>query len=222
MRERDSSVSVHRRPLRADARRNRERIVAAAVELFADEGVDVPLDAIARRADVGIGTLYRRFPDRAELLRAVAHHAFTSVRELAAQLRRDPPEQPIARFLQGVAELRVGVLTTSLLPSLTEMAPDPELDRTLEELVGEVERLVEVAQERGELRTDVTADDLLILLALVTRPLDGLPVSYSEAALPRILQLAVDGLRPRDDASGLPPSPPRPGDDELRQVRRRT
>lgn len=195
--------------LRADARRNRERVIAAAIELFVEEGVEVPLDAIARHAEVGIATLYRRFPDRDALVQAVALAAFTLVRDLAARVRDDRDGQVLMRFVTGITELRVGALMTSLLPVISESDPDPRLDQALDDLLEAVGDLVTVAHEAGELRPDVTADDLLLLVAATTRPLDGVPPAYAEAVTPRLLDLLVEGLRPRSDPAVLSPAPPR-------------
>lgn len=206
--------------LRADARRNRARIVAAARELFVDEGVDVPLDAIARRAGVGIATLYRRFADRDALVSAVARDAFTAVRDLADQVTgaEDPPRLP--RFVAGLAELRVGGLMTSIWPAITTLEESPELTAVFEDLLTSVDRLVAAAHTAGELRQDVETQDVLLLLAAITRPLEGLPTSFSDAAAPRLLALAIDGLRPRAEAQELPPRPPAPDPGSLRHVPR--
>ena len=92
------SSASGRRGLRADARRNREHVLAAAREVFVEQGADAPLDEIARRAGVGIATLYRRFPDRAALLRAVAldvrlahRHLELMLAGLEAQPASSPP-----------------------------------------------------------------------------------------------------------------------------------
>lgn len=215
----DAAPHGSSRPLRADARRNRERILAAAVDLFVEEGVDVPLDAIARRAGVGIGTLYRRFPDRAALVTAVAQQAFSSVRELADELRAGPRERLLERFVEEVVELRVGVLMTSLLPVITELEPDDSLEGALDDLTDAVDGLLEVARADGQLRADALVDDVLLLLAMLTRPLDGVPPAYAEAMTPRLLRVVLAGLRPGSDASSLPPAPPRPDPERARMVR---
>jgi AcrR family transcriptional regulator len=201
--------------MRADARRNRERLVAAAVDLFVEQGVEVPLDTIARRAGVGIGTLYRRFPDRDALVEAVAIETFTSVRDHAAEVAGDPGGRDLERFLFGVAERRVGVLMAGLLPALAEL-DDTRLTLAFDEVVEAVDALLATARDAGELRGDVTPHDVLTLLGLLTRPLDGAPEEYLEAMTPRLLHLVLDGLRPRTDAVALPPSPPPPAPGDRR------
>jgi AcrR family transcriptional regulator len=198
------------RRMRADARRNRDRIVAAAVELVAEHGVDVPFDTVARHAEVGIGTLYRRFPDRESLVTAVALAAFTSVRDLAHEVTDRPEGSRLAAFVLGVAELRVGVLMTGLRPAITPLDRVPGLETALQEVHEAVSELVAAAHDAGELRRDVTVDDLLLLLAVMTRPVEGLPADHADATATRQLHLALEGLRPRADAAPLPPAPALP------------
>jgi AcrR family transcriptional regulator len=198
-------------PLRADARRNQERLLAAAVDLFVEQGVDVPLETVARQAEVGIGTLYRNFPDRDALIREVALRAFRSVRDLAHDATRASNDRvPLHAFMLGVADLRVGVLMASLLPSLRDMEDDAALQGAFAELVDVVTHLVTLAQERGDLRPDVDVHDILLLLATLTRPQEGIPVEYADTATHRLLQIAIQGLHPNDTNTTLPPGPPPP------------
>lgn len=194
--------------MRADARRNRRRLVRAAIDLHVQQGPEVPLEAIARTADVGIGTLYRHFPDRQALVRAVALEAFAAVRELADDVVGEQDPDLLATYLHGVAELRVAVLMATLQPALVELAGDPELQAAFEDVLEANRRLVDAAQARGQLRGDVTIDDLLPLLAQLTRPLDGVSGEHLEAVTPRLLHLAVEGLRPRADQTPMPNDPP--------------
>jgi AcrR family transcriptional regulator len=203
-----------RRTMRADARRNRARIVEAATELFVEQGVDVPLDAIARRADVGIATLYRRFPERDALVRAVALEAFTAVRR-RAEAAAAAEEGILRGFLHAIADLRVGVLMASLLPALAELEGDAELDMAFEAMEGAIAALAAAAKDAGELREDATADDLMLLLAMITRPLDGVPEVYTDAVTPRLLHLVVEGLQPGSATTPPPPAPPRPDPEGL-------
>jgi AcrR family transcriptional regulator len=204
-----------RRTMRADARRNRERILDAATELFVEQGVDVPLDAIARRADVGIATLYRRFPERDALVSAVALEAFTSVHRHAEGVVGAGGGSILRRFFLGIAELRVGVLMASLLPAISELAVDAELEAAFEDMEQAIAALTAAAQAAGELREDVSADDLMLLLAMITRPLEGVPEEYTEAITPRLLHLVIEGLRPSGVSTPPPSAPPRPEPDGL-------
>jgi AcrR family transcriptional regulator len=202
------------RRLRADARRNRARIVAAATELFAEQGIDVPLDAIARRAEVGIGTLYRRFADRDEVAQAVALDAFATVTQLARDAVASEPDSALRTFLHAVSERRIGVLMASLLPVLPELPTSAELAETFGAMLAAVEALVDHAHGTGELRPDVTAEDVMLLLALLTRPLQRLPIPYSAAVTPRLLHLVLEGIMPSDRTS-TPPAAPAPLDVDL-------
>src|SRR5436305_11981059 len=103
--------------LRVDARRNRERILAAAREVFAEHGPDAALEEVARRAAVGIGTLYRRFPDRAALIRQVVLDVLTRAAEEAATARAEEPDAfaALARYMHRMLELRIGVAMPPLL-----------------------------------------------------------------------------------------------------------
>jgi AcrR family transcriptional regulator len=206
---RTQTDDVH--PLRADARRNQGRLLAAAVDLFVDQGVDVPLETIARQAEVGIGTLYRHFADRDALIREVALRAFHSVRDLAHDVASGAEDQvPLHAFMVGVADLRVGVLMASLLPSLRNLEDDAALQGAFAELVEAATRLVDLAHRAGDLRPDVHVHDILLLLATVTRPQEGVPIEHTDTATHRLLQIAIQGLGPSDANTPLPPGPPPP------------
>jgi AcrR family transcriptional regulator len=205
----------HRAPMRADARRNRKRILDAAVELFAEQGVEVPLEAIARRAEVGIATLYRRFPERDALVRAVALRAFSAVRELA-EASTAASDDILRAFFLGIADLRVGVLMASLLPAIAELEADAELQDTFEQMEAAIAALAAAAHEAGELRLDAGPDDIMLLLAMITRPLDGVPEAYTDAITPRLLHLVIEGLQPKAASTTPPPAPPRPDPDGVR------
>src|SRR5919201_5326161 len=98
-----TSTPNRRRPLRADALRNREHVLAAARAVFVEQGADAPLDDIARRAGVGIATLYRRFPDRDALMRAVVLDVLSRVGAEAARALEDDPTAfaSLARYMRA-------------------------------------------------------------------------------------------------------------------------
>src|SRR4051812_21699365 len=102
--------------LRADARRNRDQIITTARSVFAERGYDVPMDEIARAAGVGVGTLYRRFPDRDALVRAVATDSLTRIvgEARAAEAEEPTAWQALVRFLTRSAELQVSVQITPM------------------------------------------------------------------------------------------------------------
>ena len=182
------------RPLRRDAERNRQRILEAAREVFAERGIAATLDDVAIRAGVGVGTVYRRFPDKEALLSAVfldvldrlAAHAEEALAGVSGWdgltlfLRRCSEMQACDRGLRDVA-LASGYGTH-------------ELDAVRERLVPLIEQLVARAQAEGKLRPDVRETDIPMLLFMVTEV-----AHHCGAARPglhnRYLQLIIDGLR---------------------------
>lgn len=183
----------------------------AAVEVFIEQGVQAPLEAVAHRADLGIATLYRHFPDRRTLVEATAVHAFGTVRDLARDtVGSGAGPDSLWRFLSGIVELRLGVLMASLLPLLTEQPPSEEVTEAFDALVAAIESVVEHAHATGQLRADVGTDDLMLLLAVLTQPLHGAPHDFTAATTPRLLHLVVEGLAPTGEQTRPPAAPPRP------------
>ena len=111
-----SSQDVRTPVLRADARRNREQIIEAARDLFIRVGTDVPMEEIAKTAGVGVGTLYRRFPDRDELIKAVSLDNFGRLLEVARRIEREEtdPAKALGALLYSSLELRLGITMTTL------------------------------------------------------------------------------------------------------------
>jgi len=194
--------------LRADARRNRDRVVAAATQLFIDIGPDVPLDAVARAAGVGIGTLYRRFPDRDALVHAVVSDALDAV--LVDVSRADDATgsawDNLVRALGWSPSLRVILRLIDLPTAAGDILPsDPHVAQVRDGLIEQIEKLVDAAHREGTLRPDVTAGDVLLLMSAVSR---ALPAASDEAenAYVRAHALVLAGLRAADH----PPLPGRP------------
>jgi AcrR family transcriptional regulator len=179
--------------MRADARRNQERLLAAARELIAERGAGVPLEDIAKRAGVGIATLYRRFPDRDALLRAVVLDALTRTRlaaERAAEL--DDPFEALATYLRFALELRVSAVMPQVLDVID--LDDPEIAAARDATV--VERLVDAARESGDLPDDIRFADVAMMLVRIARPLPGpLPMEAKDELARRHLELFIRGLR---------------------------
>ncbi|MCB7135809.1 TetR/AcrR family transcriptional regulator [Cellulosimicrobium marinum] len=184
--------------LRADARRNREKIVSAATTLFVEAGADVALDAVARAAGVGIGTLYRRFPDRRALLRAVVQDAVAAV---LADIRTATDDAPtawdaLARALAWSPELRVALRLVAIAPpaDVHALQDDAGTQGVRDSLLALVDGLVRAAQAEGTLRPDVSAGDVVLLMAAVSR---SLPRGTDDArnAYDRAHALVLDGLR---------------------------
>ncbi|MEV0973257.1 TetR/AcrR family transcriptional regulator [Microtetraspora glauca] len=197
--------------LRADARRNRDLIVAAARELLVEQGADVPLEDVARRAGVGIGTLYRRFPDRDALLRAVFEEGLRRMADLAETAWREEPDawHALCRFLRACTELRLGVLSAKLEPHLHQrLRAGPGLHEIRQQVIASVLRMTEQAQAEGALRDDIGPGDIALLMTLhVYTP----PSMSDEQAMARVVEIMLNGLRA--DAGSPLPGPPLTGDD---------
>ncbi|MEU1169788.1 TetR/AcrR family transcriptional regulator [Streptomyces microflavus] len=179
---------------RADALRNRERIVTAAREMFVEFGPDVPLDDVARRAGVGNATLYRNFPDRAALTHEVvlAVTSRTTLRAEEAVAAEADPFAALSRFVHAAADERIGALCPMLSGVFDKDHPDLIAARGhLEEAV---EGLVSRAMSAGRLRTDIAVGDVLVALSQLTRPLPGIACLDIDRFTHRHLQLFLDGL----------------------------
>jgi AcrR family transcriptional regulator len=195
--------------LRADARRNRDQLVDAAAALFAERGPDVPMEEIARRAGVGVGTLYRRFPDRHALVRTVALESFRRVVANARSAAAEPDAwSGITRFVrQAVADLRLATwLSMWFARTWAELRLDAEQQELRAELLELLDGLVRRAQRDGVMRADAGVGDLAVLLALVLRPLPGALAAVTERSVERHVAVVLDGLRARP-GSGLPGRP---------------
>jgi AcrR family transcriptional regulator len=184
--------------LRADARRNRDQIVAAAKQWFAVQGPDVPMEEIARAAGVGVGTLYRRFPDREALIRAVVRESLTtSVAEARAALAEEPTAwQALVRVLRQSRELRLIVrLTTAAQPAKTIVKDDDESSELRRAMIEVLDNVVHAAQAEGSLRTDVDTGDVSMLFTLLVRQVPLPDEETAELARERCTALVLDGLR---------------------------
>nr|WSZ95508.1 TetR/AcrR family transcriptional regulator [Streptomyces sp. NBC_00857] len=197
------------RPLRADARRNRDQIIAAAKRVFGAQGPDVPMEEIARQAGVGIGTLYRRFPDRTSLILAVTHDAYAQVMAGArgALAEERSAWSALVRVVRTSRELQLCVHLTILSPPVSDAAlADPESTRFKRELFALLDEVVRAAQREGTLRPDVGTGDVTALLSLLLRPVGALPSLQSWQISERAMALLLDSLRapPRSALPGEP------------------
>ncbi|WP_370946625.1 TetR/AcrR family transcriptional regulator [Amycolatopsis sp. cg5] len=192
-------------PLRADARRNRDQIIAAAKTIFVEQGPDAPMEDIARAAAVGVGTLYRRFPDRETLIREVARDNFARVlTEARAALAEEPTAwDALVRFLRFSQELRLSVQLAMLSPQAeAAIACDPLTGEFRRALLGELETVVKNAQAEGALRPDVGAGDVALVFTLLLRQLPN-KLDNIDSAAERVMGLMLDGLRAQP-GSALP------------------
>ncbi|MEU3413420.1 MULTISPECIES: TetR/AcrR family transcriptional regulator [unclassified Streptomyces] len=180
---------------RADALRNRERIVTAAREMIVEHGADVPIDDIARRAGVGNATVYRNFPDRDALVREVVCSVMdrtAGAAELALAESGDA-FSALEHFVHAAADERIGALCPMVSSTFDQHHPDLEASRE------RVERLIEEVMGRakaaGQLRPDVGVGDLMIAVGQLSRPPAGTDCLRGDRFVHRLLQLFLDGLR---------------------------
>ncbi|MFI6935576.1 TetR/AcrR family transcriptional regulator [Streptomyces sp. NPDC050287] len=180
---------------RADALRNRERIVTAAREMFTEFGPDVPLDEIARRAGVGNATVYRNFPDRDALVREVVCSVMDRTSEAAEQALAESGDAfaALERFVHVSADERVSALCPMVATTFDQNHPDLEAAR--ERLEQTVDALMDRAKAAGQMRTDVGVGDLMVTVAQLSRPPAGTACVNADRFLHRHLQLFLDGLR---------------------------
>ncbi|MFI6151265.1 TetR/AcrR family transcriptional regulator [Kitasatospora sp. NPDC051170] len=180
-------------PLRADARRNRERILETAVRAFAEQGPDVPFDAIAKAAGVGSATLYRHFPTRGALVEAAYRNELARVCDGAAELLAElPPDRALRlwmdRFIDYLAA-KQGM--ADALRAAVASGADPFAE-TLEKLGTAIDSLLSAGAEAGLLRSDVDAFDVGLSLTGIAQ-VTSAPAQRDRAG--RLLDLLLDGLR---------------------------
>ncbi|MFD7920722.1 TetR/AcrR family transcriptional regulator [Streptomyces sp. NPDC059740] len=169
-----AATSQDARPrLRADARRNRDRVVAAAREMMVEHGAEVSLDEVARRAGVGNATLYRNFADRADLVHHVTLSVLSRVADQAERSRtgESDPFRALSAFAHAAADERVGALCLLLNEAVDRDHPDLAEARVRMEAA--VDGLMSDARASGQLRPDVERGDLTVALTQLTRPLPG-------------------------------------------------
>jgi AcrR family transcriptional regulator len=185
------------RPRRADARRNYDRIVAAAESEIARHGADASLEEIARRAGVGSATLHRHFPSRQALLEAVFHDRVEALCAQARERAADPDAwHALTEWLQAVAVY--GATTRGLARSLLGGGREPGSppDSTCEAmLIGAGDELLRRAAEASAVRADVSIVDLLTLVNAVSLATEGSADAAAEAT--RLVRLALEGTRCR-------------------------
>lgn len=181
--------------LRADALRNRERIIAAARETVVEFGAEVPLDEIARRAGVGNATLYRHFADRQELIHHVTLSVMSRTADRAERALAEEPDafRALTRFAHDAVEERIGALCPMLSDSIDRDHPD--LLAARDRLEAAVEAVMGAARDSGRLRPDIAVGDLMVALTQLTRPLPGSSCMDFDKFVHRHLQLFLDGLQ---------------------------
>ena len=194
-----------RRRLRADAVRNRDAIVAVARDVFAERGLEAPLEVIATRAGVGIATLYRRFPTREKLVAAALTEKVAEYAEAAEQaLAVADPWDGFAGFVQRICELQAGDRGLSDLLSMT-LSADEQIEELRRMANDRVITLIERAKADGTLRQDFAGEDLVLLL-IATAAVMHVTRADAPGAWRRFVALALDAFR-HQDSPGLPDPP---------------
>jgi AcrR family transcriptional regulator len=184
---------VVERVLRADARRNRDAILAAAKKLFADQGLDAQMPDIAKAAKVGVGTVYRHFPTKDDLIAALAVERFERLADKAREgIEADDAWEGVCEFIRFAANLQADVRgLCEVMGSRPEVMNASALAVGLDKLT---DTMVKRAQRSGELRKDLDWQDIPMIacsMGSVTQATMG----PGEGRWPRLVELIIDGLR---------------------------
>ncbi|MEV4550834.1 TetR/AcrR family transcriptional regulator [Nonomuraea wenchangensis] len=201
----DSRTSPPARPMRADARRNYDRLLAAAAEAVAEQGAEASLEEIARRAGVGSATLHRHFPSRQQLLEAVFRDKVEALCARAADLAAGPdPGRALATWLRAVAGHAVS--NRGLATALMRGAHDPTLGATCHTMITNAGAgLLARAREANAARPDVSITDLLTLVNAICLTVEQEPDAAAHAD--RLLTLALTGVHPAAAPAESSPHP---------------
>jgi AcrR family transcriptional regulator len=189
--------------MRADARENRARVLAVARELFAERGLEVPMAAIARRAGVGVATLYRRFPTKESLVLEAFTEQFAVCQAVIDEALTDPdPWRGFRTVLEQVCLLQATDrgFTAAFVASFPDMHSEVR-DRTWQGFAALVQR----AKDSGQLRADFSPHDLTLVL-LANSGLTGVPVEVAVAASQRLVAYLLEAFRA--GTGSLPPPVP--------------
>ena len=190
----------------AEARRNDLAVLDAARDVFTVHGASAPITAVAERAGVGMGTLYRRYGSKTELLQRLCVLSMEQALEAAADaLRADDPWTGLAGYIRACVELRAGALAALA----GQVETTAEMRATAQRGLAATAEIVGRAKQDGSLRADVTSLDINWLIEQFSRRARD-PVDQDEErnVRSRLLAIALDGLRARPDGQALPGRPP--------------
>jgi AcrR family transcriptional regulator len=194
-----SSAVVTDRPLRADARRNRDRVLAAARKCFAADGCDAQMEDIAKRAGVGVGTVYRHFPNKEAVIQALVDDYFADLGARAeAALEIEDPWEAFSSYIWGAADLlgaNRGLSEVTAGGQMREGAQNSPFFTA-------VGQLIQRAQDAGVMRPDVTIEDVPMIMCSLGR-VQQLDSKMTVSNWQRHLAIMLDGLR-IGDRSPLP------------------
>jgi AcrR family transcriptional regulator len=196
-------TAVEDRPLRADAARNVERILRAARDVYGELGPDAPVEAVARRAGVGERTLYRRFPTKADLVRAALDQSVAEdlTPAIDSARRADDPLRGLTQLIEAAISLGTrehNLLTAAHRAGSLTFDISVSLNKALSDLVGEGQRV-------GRVRADLVADDLPRLMAMLYSVLSTM--DSDSDGWRRYVALIIDAIS-ISEAQPLPPAPP--------------
>jgi AcrR family transcriptional regulator len=185
--------TTSQRPLRADARRNAERVFTAAREAFAEYGLDAQVDDVAARAGVGVGTVYRHFPTKEAIVEAVASAGYAEICAIAREsLEIEDPWEAFSDFMWRGAQLhrddRAQCEIHSTRPDVVRAVSGDK-----HELLGLVAQLIERGQEAGVIRSNLAADDMGLIWCSLGAAQQHSPGDEWK----RYLEVVLDGLRAR-------------------------
>ncbi|WP_030199868.1 TetR/AcrR family transcriptional regulator [Streptomyces sp. NRRL S-87] len=184
------------RPLRADAARNRARLLEVATEVFTTRGVGVPTEEIARTAGVGVGTLFRHFPTKEALLEAVMVRRLEATAAEVAQLAAEAgPAEAFFGCFRLLVEQSVGKSEFTEALAAAGVDVHASLRERTEEIRDRLDGLLAAAQEAGAVRRELGLPEFLALLAGTGRAVEQL--GTDPAARERVFAVVFDGLRPR-------------------------
>ena len=191
------------KPLRADARRNHEKVLAAARAVFSEHGRDAQMDDVARRAGVGVGTVYRHFPTKEALIEALMVAAFEAIAEKAeSALEVEDPWEAFSSVLWRGAEIMAADRALSEVFASIPGAMESAMP-TVEGLTDTMAKLIDRAQAAGVLREDMIVDDVPMVMCGIGSATKK--EHRCEGAWRRHLSIVLDGLR-AESASGPLPS----------------
>ena len=197
------SIEPSAPPLRADAERNRQRLMAAAKELFATRGLDVTLDDVARHAGVGTGTAYRRFSNKDALIDALMVDRIGEIAQIARECLEDPdPWLALTSYFERALALQAA--DRGLKDVLFSSGRGRERsNHARQQIAPVVTKLVRRAQEAGAVRHDIAVSDVPLINFMLNTVVDfGRDIEPD--LYRRYLAIVLDGLRPRDDLEPLP------------------
>ena len=186
-------TTINARPLRADAQRNRDKLLAAATEAFAEDGEDVALETIAARAGVGIGTLYRHFPSRDALVVAAYEHEVDTLCAAAADLLETlPADAALRAWADRFADYMATKRSMGNALRAAAASDSPLFAVTRERILGALRLLLDAGAAAGTLRADVDPKDVMRVINGIWYLPDG-PEWRDDVG--RMLGLVIDGLR---------------------------